>query len=94
MSTVYHLDILTNALQAESTDKYSYRIALGIPGAQNNRYLTGWNRVDSGKSIHQHLDFVSTNYNTNWFIEFDRDNYPMATQNVNLMIVGTKEAMT
>ena len=94
LSTVYHLDILTNALQAESTDKFVYRIAMGIPGAQNNRYLTGWNRVDSGKSIHQHLDFVSTNYSTNWFIEFDRDNYPMATQNVNLMIVGTKEAMT
>lgn len=94
LSTVYHIDIVTNAMQAESTDKYSYRIALGIPGAQNNRYLTGWNRVDSGKSIHQHLDFVSTNYNTNWFIEFDKDNYPMATQSVNLIITGTKEAMT
>lgn len=91
LSTVYHLDILTNALQAESTDKFQYRIAIGIPGAQNNKYLTGWNRVDSGKSIHQHLDFVSTNYSTRWFIEFDQANYPMATQTVNLMVVGTKE---
>lgn len=91
LSTAYHLDILTNAMQAESTDKFVYRIALGIPGAQNNKYLTGWTRVNSGTSIHQHLDFVSTNYSTSWFIEFDKDNYPMATQTVNLMITGTKE---
>lgn len=89
--TVYHLDIYTSAMQAEGTDKFMYRIAIGIPGSQNNKYLTGWNRVDSGKSIHQHLDFVSTNYSTDWFIEFDQANYPLATQSVNLTIVGTKE---
>jgi hypothetical protein len=89
-STVYHLDILTNALQAENTDKYTYRVAQGIYGAQNIRYLTGWNRQDSGKAIHQHLDFT-TDTSAPLFIEFDQANYPMATQTVNLMIVGTKE---
>ena len=88
--TVYHMDILTNALQAENTDKYTYRIGLGIYGTQNIRYLTGWNRVDSGDSIHQHLDFTSDIYRS-MFIEFDQAQYPMATQTVNLMIVGTKE---
>jgi len=89
-STVYHMDIYTNGLQAESTDKYLYRVALGIYGAQNIRYLTGWIRQDSGKAIHQHLDFTSDWYGS-MFIEFDKDNYPMAQQSVNLMIVGTKE---
>lgn len=89
-STAYHMDIYTNALQAENTDKYTYRIGLGIYGAQNNRYLTGWIRQDSGKAIHQHLDFTSDIYRT-MYIEFDKDQYPMATQTVNLMIVGTKE---
>lgn len=91
-STVYHMDILTNGLQAENTDKYTYRIGLGIYGAQNIRYLTGWNRQDSGQSIHQHLDFTSDIYRT-IFIEFDQAQYPMATQTVNLMIVGTKERL-
>lgn len=89
-STVYHMDIYTNALQAENTDKFMYRVALGIYGSQNNRYLTGWNRQDSGKAIHQHLDFTSDSY-TSMFIEFDQAQYPLATQSVNLMIVGTKE---
>jgi len=89
-STAYHLDIYTNALQAESTDKFQYRVGLGIYGAQNNRYLTGWNRQDSGKAIHQHLDFT-TDSSAPLYIEFDQANYPMATQTVNLMIVGTKE---
>lgn len=89
-STAYHMDIYTNALQAESTDKFMYRVALGVYGTQNIRYLTGWNRQDSGKAIHQHLDFTSDSY-TLMFIEFDQASYPMATQTVNLMIAGTKE---
>lgn len=92
LSTVYHMDIYTNGLQAENTDKYMYRVALGIYGSQNNRYLTGWSRQDSGKALHQHLDFTSDSYSS-MFIEFDKDNYPMATQSVNLMIVGTKELL-
>lgn len=88
--TTYHLDIYTSNLQAESTDKYQYRVALGAYGAQNIRYLTGWYRQDSGKAIHQHLDFTSDFYSS-MFLEFDQANYPMATQTVNLRIVGTKE---
>jgi len=89
-STAYHIDIYTNALSAASTDKYQYRIGLGIYGAQNNRYLTGWIRQDSGKALHQHLDFT-TDSSAPMYIEFDQAQYPMATQTVNLMIVGTKE---
>jgi hypothetical protein len=88
--TTYHLDIYTSNLQAENTDKYQYRVALGAYGAQNIRYLTGWYRQDSGKAIHQHLDFTSDFYGS-MFLEFDQANYPMATQTVNLRIVGTKE---
>ena len=88
--TAYHLDIYTSNLQAENTDKYQYRVALGAYGAQNIRYLTGWYRQDSGKAIHQHLDFTSDFYSS-MFLEFDQASYPMATQTVNLRIVGTKE---
>jgi len=89
-STAYHMDIYTNALSAANTEKYQYRIGLGIYGAQNNRYLTGWIRQDSGKALHQHLDFT-TDSSAPMYIEFDQAQYPMATQTVNLMIVGTKE---
>lgn len=89
-STAYHMDIYTNNLQAESADKYQYRVALGVYGSDNIRYLTGWFRQDNDKAIHQHLDFTSYNF-TSMFIEFDQATYPMATQTVNLMIVGTKE---
>ena len=88
--TAYHMDIYTNALYAESTDKYRYRVALGVYGSQNIRYLTGWLRQDSGKSIQPHLDFTSDQFNS-MFIEFDQADYPMTTQSVNLMIMGTKE---
>lgn len=88
--TAYHMDIYTNALYAESTDKYRYRVALGVYGSQNNRYLTGWLRQDSGKSIQLQLDFTSDIF-TSMFIEFDQADYPMTTQSVNLMIMGTKE---
>ena len=88
--TAYHMDIYTNALYAESTDKYRYRVALGVYGSQNNRYLTGWLRQDSGRSIQLQLDFTSDIF-TSMFIEFDQADYPMTTQSVNLMIMGTKE---
>lgn len=90
--TVYHMDLYTGGLQAENTDKYMYRIALGAHGNQNIRYLTGWIRQDSGKSIQTHLDFTSADF-TSMFIEFDQANYPMSTQTVNLTIMGTKEKM-
>lgn len=90
--TVYHMDIYTNGLQAESTDKYRYRVALGVYGSGNIRYLTGWIRQDSGKAIQPHLDFTSDIF-TSMFIEFDQADYPMAEQSVNLMIMGTKERM-
>lgn len=88
--TAYHMDIYTTGLQAESTDKYRYRVALGVYGSQNIRYLTGWIRQDSGKSLNPHLDFTSDQF-TSMFIEFDQTDYPMATQTVNLNIMGTKE---
>lgn len=91
----YHITLYTNAMSAESTDKFLYRIGIGgAPGAVNTKYLTGWNRVDSGKSIVLQLDFVSPSTGMNMWFEFDRDNYPMATQEVNLMIMGTKEDFT
>lgn len=91
----YHITLYTNAMYAESTDKFMYRIGIGgAPGAVNTRYLTGWNRVDNGKSIVLQLDFVSPSTGMAMWFEFDRDNYPMATQSVNLIIVGTKEDFT
>lgn len=91
----YHITLYTNAMYAESTDNYMYRIGIGgAPGAVNTRYLTGWNRVDNGKSIVLQLDFVSPSTGMVMWFEFDRDNYPMATQSVNLIIVGTKEDFT
>ncbi len=92
LHTVYHMDIYTNGMQAESTDKYRYRVALGVYGSDNIRYLTGWIRQDSGKAIQPHLDFTSDLF-TSMFIEFDQADYPMAEQSVNLMIMGTKERM-
>lgn len=91
--TAYHIKIFTNAIAAENTQQYTYKVVTGGgPGGQNARYLSGNNRVDSGKSIAYSLDFVSSGLRRQkiW-LEFDPTDYPLATQSVHLIVTGTKE---
>ena len=91
--TAYHIQIFTHAITAESTQQYTYKVVTGGgPGGQNARYLSGNNRVDSGKSIAYKLDFVSSELRRQkiW-LEFDPTDYPLATQSVHLIVTGTKE---